>query len=655
MTTILAYTNDQTLSATQLPIVAENNANSVRLCVKFDSSWDGYGKSAVFFTDKDPAPYEAILSADNICIIPPVVLAEAGRLYIGIKGIKGDEEKTTGLLNCKISKGTPTVIVSDPTEDVYAQLLRAYGRTNTALSVERARIDNLASLEDGSTTGDAELADIRVGADGTKHTSAGEAVRAQIGALNTATHLLDAPQLYYAGINDSEKALFHIDTTAKTIALNENVKYLYFNYKNKRYEVSVSELSVDSTWAGDGAIYCYFDRSTNVFIFRPAPYNNGTAVGLGYILIDNIVASNCCVPFMLDGRYHNLTANSMGREQAALTIDYYVDYTIKVDFANRKLIFPYTPTIITQNGYLQLRTLYQGGCEIDFVEGSVDTYHYLVGDKNEGLKFISPAEFNKRSTQYYFGWVHDRTETFNLNCRAEKAKTVSILGDSISTYTGYIPDGNAVYYTGSNCGVTSVNQTWWKRVINHSGCVLNVNNSWSGSRVTTTNGEASSGIARATLLDNGNDPDVIIVYLGINDFNNNVALGTFDGRGNTPASTTTFREAYANMLKNILRKYTKSKVCVCTLLPDQRNSADVNDPEYNGNEVYLSDFNRAIKELAAAYCVEVIDLATCGITNYNAALYMGDYSDSSGLFLHPNADGHELMARKVMHSLKNMF
>lgn len=182
MTTILAYTNDQTLSATQLPIVAENNANSVRLCVKFDSSWDGYGKSAVFFTDKDPTPYEAILSADDICIIPPVVLAEAGRLYIGIKGAKGDEEKTTGLLNCKISKGTPTVIVSDPSDDVYAQLLGAYGATNEKVAVERARIDNIVALKDGSTTGDAELADIRIGAGGTKHASAGDAVRAQYNA-----------------------------------------------------------------------------------------------------------------------------------------------------------------------------------------------------------------------------------------------------------------------------------------------------------------------------------------------------------------------------------------------------------------------------------------------------------------------------------------
>nr|DAK92419.1 MAG TPA: Baseplate component [Bacteriophage sp.] len=55
--------------------------------------------------------------------------------------------------------------------------------TKEELAVERARIDLLSKLPDGSTTGDAELKDIRIMADGGTAENAGEAVRRQVGSL----------------------------------------------------------------------------------------------------------------------------------------------------------------------------------------------------------------------------------------------------------------------------------------------------------------------------------------------------------------------------------------------------------------------------------------------------------------------------------------
>lgn len=55
--------------------------------------------------------------------------------------------------------------------------------TEVELEVERTRIDNLLALQDGSTTGDAEIQDARLGWDNNTYSSLGTAIRTQFNNL----------------------------------------------------------------------------------------------------------------------------------------------------------------------------------------------------------------------------------------------------------------------------------------------------------------------------------------------------------------------------------------------------------------------------------------------------------------------------------------
>ncbi len=204
---------------------------------------------------------------------------------------------------------------------------------------------------------------------------------------------------------------------------------------------------------------------------------------------------------------------------------------------------------------------------------SYATVRFKLSDTNIVEKIVSKGGFAiaptplEKSGYTFTGWVGENNEsiynitkdttfipTYELGSKSYAGKTISVLGDSITTYAGYIPNGFAHFYPYPTADLADVNQTWWMQFINHYGMKLLANNSWSGSAVA---GDAQSAAQKLSRLDHlyiGEvKPDVILIFMGAND------------AGSPYISLNMFDEAYNIMIENIKAVSPSSEIILCTL------------------------------------------------------------------------------------------
>ena len=142
---------------------------------------------------------------------------------------------------------------------------------------------------------------------------------------------------------------------------------------------------------------------------------------------------------------------------------------------------------------------------------------------------------------------------------AQQHKAVSILGDSYSTFRGFLePDSNAVWYPfGRGNDVSEVTQTWWHILVKENGYRLCVNNSFSGATICFTgyNGEDftnRSFVNRARYL---GTPDIILVLGGTNDSWAGSPIGEYQYADWKPKDLFCFRPALARMMVELQERY----------------------------------------------------------------------------------------------------
>ena len=212
-----------------------------------------------------------------------------------------------------------------------------------------------------------------------------------------------------------------------------------------------------------------------------------------------------------------------------------------------------------------------------------------------------------------------------------QGKKVSILGDSISTFTGTMPADYNVYYP-EHGDIPNASQTWWGQLLTNTGMVLCRNASSANTDVTGNSlalDGSAPGCSIRRLVDlrgtDGSSPDVIIIYMGINDFARSRTLGSFTAPGvQTEGEVMVFTDAYELMLQKIKALYPAASIYCCTLLERCDMEGNTGAPAVNLNGDTVADFNTQIKAIAAAYGASVIDFYNCGINYTNLSLFTVD-------------------------------
>lgn len=206
---------------------------------------------------------------------------------------------------------------------------------------------------------------------------------------------------------------------------------------------------------------------------------------------------------------------------------------------------------------------------------------------------------------------------------AQVKPTLAVLGDSYSTFAGFIPEGNACWYNSpadhKRTDVTKVEQTWWWQVANEGGYKLGAIESYSGATVCNTGyrDEDYSDRSFVTRCTNLGNPDIILICGATNDSWANAPIGDYKYANWKRVDLYFFRPAMAKMLNDIKLHYPNVEVYFIL------------------NTELKKEINESVLEVCKHYDVPVIELV--------------DIDKKSS---HPSVKGMKAIAQQVLKFIK---
>lgn len=168
---------------------------------------------------------------------------------------------------------------------------------------------------------------------------------------------------------------------------------------------------------------------------------------------------------------------------------------------------------------------------------------------------------NLKDTAYSHSGEQLQT-VYDVNGTPVASKAFSVLGDSISTFSGYTQNP---WYPDANNNVRDVTHTWWYLLSKETGMAIASNISYSGSCIcyngigTGTADQADK--AFITRMPDVVSADYIFVFGGTNDsWMNACELGEYQYSDWTETDKEKFRPATAYMLDYLLKTHPTSRI-----------------------------------------------------------------------------------------------